>query len=317
MLNEKQEYQLYLTQDYGNLFRNDNIINGLNGIRPILTVLARGFIDLCMQEGVTDIGEQTALCQSFLTCWLNEDYTQPHNLPQRLQEEFAAASDCSLRKHIVCHSLKKKKADVCTEETVSEALSDKIDMWKKSMFFSAAKDSVNAIYFTAIIADALHKGPLTDKRLILKADADNYGIVCTKEAAEHLRQLIAVVAMCLQNLPADQVSSVTKVAQLSNYLNIAPNPQTKRSSHYSCVTGYVENDRFTYRGEPIVSKQEVIPGVVKMVLNSRWLKDYDVHLANRDAIIPPTYTVYDDYSLLPGRFPALNKSRILDDEMVR
>ena len=308
MLNEQHEYRLYLTKDYGGLFRRDNIGNGLNGIRHILTILARGFIDLCVQEGVTDVAQQTAFCQDFLICWLNGKYTLPHDVPRRLQEEFATASDCSLLAHIVRNNIKLSEANICS----------KISAWKTSMFFSKADNSANAIYFTAIIADALHQGPLTDRVLILKTNTENHGIVCTPEAVQYLNRVLAMVAVCLQHIPTHQTSGVITNAQLTNYLNISPSRKDKSKSIYTCIAGYVDGNRFTYCNQPILSKQEVIRGVDKKVLNRQWLKDYDVRLVDRDVKVPPNYTVYDDNSLLPKRFtkPDINRSTH-DKEMER
>jgi len=56
MLNEKREFDLYLTQGYGGSLRTDNLADSLKGIRRVLTVLARGLLDICRENGIAEKG---------------------------------------------------------------------------------------------------------------------------------------------------------------------------------------------------------------------------------------------------------------------
>ena len=91
MLNEYKEYQLLLTEGYGELLRRDNIKNKLSGLRPVLTIIARGFLELCEKEGITDIAEKSSACDNFLKCWLMGEYKKQPFYSEKVCAEFEKA----------------------------------------------------------------------------------------------------------------------------------------------------------------------------------------------------------------------------------
>lgn len=302
MLNEKKEYELLLTDAYGGLLRRDNLKNDLAGIRPALTVLARGFLDVCDKEGVNSIRDKNTLCCEFLKCWIIGSYNINNAYPEKIVDEFKKAKDCSLYKYISNNKMKIRSLKNSDCETVYNYLSQKIASWDKSMFYSFKENSVNEIYFKAIIADALHKGPLTDKLLVLKNDKANYGIECSEASLRHLNSLLALVGACLQHLPKGQRCSNVKSVQLSNYINKPTFQKNKRGSVFSGVDGFFDEGHFTYKGTPIITKKELTGGVVKFALDTQWLNDAEVKLVNRGEKIGGQYTAFTDNDLLPKRF---------------
>ena len=302
MLNEKKEYELYLTGGYGKLLTKDNIENGLSGLRHILTVLARGFLELLDAEGGYSLAEKDALCQEFLFCWINEKYTLPEKVSDKVAAEFKKAKSCSLLKHIVKNEIKVKGFGGCEQTAVEKALEGKISAWKKSMFFSLSENSVNEIKVRAIIADALLAGPLTNKKLVIKSDRLFYGIDCNEKHVEYIDSLLAIVGACLKRLKDGQNGAVVKMCELSNYLAKPTNNKNKRSSPLYSVDGYFSTPYLTYGGAPILRKEAVTGGVVKVFLNENWVNDLGVRLADQNEKVPVPFIALDDFDLLRGRF---------------
>lgn len=300
MLNEIREYELYLEKDYGGLYKRDNAKNNLSGLRAILTCLARGFLDLLSRLNVTDWSQKDSLTQEFLICWLMGEYTPCEDLNDEIVAEFKKAKKCCLLNYIVNNDIKIKCLPDSSRKTVSNFLESKVTSWKKSMFFATKENSVNEIYFKGIIADALQKGPLKNSVMIIKQNEENFGITTTEEGLKNIKNLFAVIAICLQNLPSGQKSAVIKMAHLSNALNKPTNVKKKRDSLLSAVTGYVDSDIYTYNGKPIVSKTEIVGGVVKLILNKEWLKDYDVKLIDFNDSIDCGYEIFTDKELFPN-----------------
>lgn len=290
MLDERREYELYLTKDFGGLYKRENIKNGLSGIRHILTILARGFLELCDEEGIFDYKKKDSLTQAFLICWLKGEYPSCE-LSFGLEEEFFKAKKCCLLDHIVEGAIKIRKAEGTARAQVLKYIEDKITAWEKSMFFSVYENSVNEIYFKAIIADAIHKGPLTRKVLVIKKEQTGFGISADPDALRNIHTLFAVVAVCLQNLPRGQKSATIKMSQLSNQLGRPAYRKKQRDSYLSAVEGYVDHIFFTYKNEPIVYKNEIAGGVVKFILNEKWLNDFDVKLVDCDKKLEANYEV--------------------------
>lgn len=297
MLNEIREYELYLKKDYGGLYKRDNVKNNLSGLRAILTCLARGFLDLLKQLDVTDWSQKDSLTQEFLICWLTGKYELCDNLDSKIIDEFKKAKECCLLDHIINGEMKIRCLPDASRKTVSNFLESKVASWKKSMFFSTKENSVNEIYFKGIIADALQKGPLKNSVMIIKQNGDNFGITTTEEGFKNIKNLFAVIAICLQNLPSGQKSTVIKMAQLSNALNKPTNVKKIRDSLLSAINGYVDSDIYTYNSKPIVSKTEIVGGVVKLFLNQEWLKDYDVKLIDFNDSIDCGYEIFTDKEL--------------------
>lgn len=302
MLNEKTEYALYLTKGYGNLLTKGNIENGLSGLRQVLTVLARGFLELLNSEGITSLQDQDALCAQFLLCWLHEKYTLPECTTERIKKEFQKAQNCSLLKHIVENELKVKGFGGCERAKVEAALEAKVVSWEKSMFFSLSDNSVNEIKFKAIIADALLAGPLTNKKLVIRGDKLNYGLECAADHIRYMERLFAIVGACLQRRSGAGKGAVVKMCELSNYLDRPANNKNKRSSPLYAIDGYFSTRYFTYGGIPILTKTSVSGGVLKVFFNEKWLRDLEVRLVDADRAVAAPYVAFGDTDLLKGRF---------------
>lgn len=302
MLNEITEYELYLTEGYGNLLTKGNVENGLSGLRQVLTVLTRGFLQLLESEGISSLKDQDALCVQFLLCWLHEKYTMPECATERIRKEFQKAKSCSLLRHIVENGLKVKGFGGCERAKVEAALGAKAASWEKSMFFSLSDNSVNEIKFKAIIADALLAGPLTNKRLVIRGDKLNYGLACAADHTRYIERLLAIVGACLQRRSGAGKGAVVKMCELSNYLDKPANNKNKRSSPLYAIDGYFSTRCFTYGGMPILTKTAVSGGVLKVFFNEKWLSDLEVRLVDADRAVAAPYVAFGDADLLKGRF---------------
>ena len=302
MLNEYKEYELLLTEGYGGLLRRDNVKNKLAGLRPVLTVLARGFLERLEQNGITDIAEKSAACDEFLKCWLKGEYTIKPYFNKAVCDEFERAKKACLLEFIVSEKMNIRGLGASDKVTVAEYIDSKISSYSKSMFYSYKENSVNEIYFKAIIADALYKGKLKNQKLVLKDEGPLYGIFCSTLGAEQIKTLLAVVAICLQHLPRGQYSSNAKLAELSNYINKPTSQKNKRASALSSVAGFVEEGMFSFNGAPIISKTELTGGVVKLKLNRSWLEAFDVRLMDKNEEINNGYIAFLDHDLFPDRF---------------
>lgn len=302
MLNEYKEYQLLLTEGYGELLRRDNLKNKLSGLRPVLTIIARGFLELCAKEGITDIAEKSSACDNFLKCWLMGEYKKQPFYSEKVCAEFEKAKKASLIKYIIKEKMNIRGLKCCDKDTVTKYLNDKIDLWENSMFYSLNENSVNEIYFKVIIADALNKGKLTNQKLVIKNNLPLYGVFCSLQATEQINTLLAAVAVCLQYLPKGQYCSIAKLVQISNYINKPTAQKNKRASALSSVAGFVEEELFNYNGSPVIRKTTLTSGVVKFVLNRSWLEDFDVKLIDNNQQTEEGYIAFSDHDLFPERF---------------
>ena len=301
MLNEKKEYEFYLTKGYGKLLTKDNVENGLAGLRHVLTVLARGFLELIETEGINSTEQKDTLCQEFLFCWLTEEYTLPKYATKRIAKEFLKAKESSLLKHIVTTKIKVSGFGGTDMADVKAGLNKKVNSWKSSMFFSLSENSVNEIKFKAIIADALILGPLADRKLVVRNDVAFYGIDCENDHTVYIDNLLAIVGESLKRVSLGQTGAVVKMCELSNYLAKPANNKNKRSSPLYSVDGYFA-DHLTYKGEPILRKERVTGGVVKVFFNQNWLNDLGVRLAPANEKISAPFTAFSDFDLLKDRF---------------
>ena len=300
MLDEKKEYQLYLTQGYGGLLRRDNLKNDLAGIRRAFFVLARGFIALCDREGVCDLNSKHTLCREFLLCWLTGKYDASVYAPKAIVSELEKAAKAALSKHLVDEKIKIKSASGCDEKAVSEYINKKIGLWDNSLFFSLQKNSANEVYFKAIIADAIHKGNLTDKVLVVKNGGQNYGIEGKDPSSENLKTLLYIVSEILENLPLGQKTAVVTKAQLSNLVNKPSCRKKRRDSAFASLEGFVGSRHFAYKGEPIVIETSLAGGIIKLSVNQKWISDYGVHLADANVVVERGYTAFCDRDLAPN-----------------
>ena len=302
MLDEKREYQLYLTQGYGGLLRRDNLKNDLAGIRQVLTILARGFIELCGREGLSDLNSKHALCKEFLKCWVTGEHSTSTDAPKGIVAELEKAKKASLLKHLVDNEIKPKSLSKGGRSEILKYLNDKVELWENSMFFSLQKNSANEIYFKTVIADALHKGGLTDSVLIIKNGGQGYGIEGKDLSSQNLNTLLYIVGAVLQNAASGQKTALAKMAQISNLVNKPTCRKKKRDSAFASLQGFVDSDLFTYKGKPIVAKTSLAGGIVKLSVNEKWVSDYGVQLAQANVVVDRGYTALRDSDLSPNYF---------------
>lgn len=298
MLNEQREYQLLFTENFDCVLRKENIRRDLSGIRQVLTTLARGFLELAKNEGIEDIADKTSLCCDFLKCWIIGEYSLDKPYPKKIVEEFKRAQKYSLYNNIVINQITIKKIKSSEETEVYKYLKSKVKDWSNELFSSSQKSSVNSIYFKGIIADALFMGPLKNMVLTLKNTSQNFGITCNNEAKEYLKELLAVVAICLKSVPKGQENSIAKLAVISNYLNKPTTPKNSRSKIYKSLVCFFDENEFSYNKEPIIVKKELTSGVIKFAFNKAWLKDYDVKLINANEKPKTGYISFTDDDLL-------------------
>lgn len=299
MLDERKEYRLYLAKGYGGLFKRDNIKNGLAGLRPILICIARGFLELLEETGVESLAKKDLLTQEFLSCWLTGEYNISSDTHYEIVNEFKKAQKACLLDEIVFGQMRIRGLKDAERKTVKKFLTDKVIAFKKSMFYSSKKNSVNEIYFKAIIADALYKGKLKNQLLAIKNHKENFGIETSAEGLENLSNLLAIVATCLQNSQEGQLGCNVKTAQLSNVLNRPTLRKKKRDSAFSAVEGYIDGG-YTYNGRPIILKQQLVGGVVKLVLNEEWVNEFNPHLLDFNAAAKTGYKIFTNQELLPN-----------------
>ncbi|MBQ1186705.1 MAG: hypothetical protein IIX54_03350 [Clostridia bacterium] len=301
MLNEKKEYELYLTEGYGKLITRENIKNGLAGLRHILTVLTRGFLELLDSEGITSTEQKDTLCQEFLFCWLTEEYTLPKYATIKMKKEFSKAKEASLLKHIVANEIKVDGFGGADADTVKKGLNKKVNSWKSSMFFSLSENSVNEIKFRAIIADALLLGPLTDQKIVIRNDIPFYAIECERKHIAYIDTFLAIVGESLKRVRPGMTGAVVKMCELANYIDKPANHKNARSAELYSVDGFFAG-HLTYKGEAILRKEVVTGGVVKVFFNQNWLADLGVRLAPASEKISAPFTAFSDFDLLKDRF---------------
>ena len=300
MLNEKEEYNLYLSSpDYGGLIRADNLLENLSGMKHVLEILARGFLGKCKEAKVTEDNEKYQYCTEFLKIWLAGGlnalpcYQGISNYPL-LQKEFLKADKNNLKRYLIslgfdnkgqykfCKLFSAANKKACTDnhtalEKLDEYWKNKISALDKSMFFSTTENSQNQIYFKTVIADAIHKGPLTEKIMVLKKGKDNFGLKGDFKQQKRMSILLAIVGVYLQNKYHNQESVPVNFAQISNMVGLASSSRGKGKELYS-VSGLTGEAAFAYKGKPLFVKSKITDAGNKLRVNPEWLKDFDVHL---------------------------------------
>ena len=313
MLNEKQEYRLYLTADYGDLLRRDNLTDCLSGLRPVLTVLARGFLENCRESGVRDPADLHRYTIAFLKVWLlgeavsqledgtDEALREAATRPL-LAEKLQAAADACLLRHLDEQEVRIKSGKfVANDHSLRlRFLLNKIHSWSDSLFYSYNEQSLNAIYFKAIVADALYQGPLTDLVLQLReGDEPFFGLQGNFGYSRHLC-LLGIVALYLQRKPSFCQSTPIVMAHFSNYLK-KPTRSKDKSERYKSVSALLQQADYRYDGRPLFSLHHLTPSCVKLAVNADWLRHYDLRLVSPDEPLPSGYCRFDDRQLRPDR----------------
>lgn len=185
MINELREFEEYCEINqtktpriWYTTFTKSNKNSGpkCNGISRILTIIARDYlytkhnytsIDQSIKKQRTALREET---KCYLQEWVLNTLTEfcdPYPDSDNLKED-------------------EKKA----KETIIQSIKDKNTYWSSKSLYSAlysGKNTINAINYDVIIADAINQGPLRNLCLVLKKEAfDNisYYIIKGKEASK-------------------------------------------------------------------------------------------------------------------------------------
>ncbi|MBO7218000.1 MAG: hypothetical protein J6V50_04790, partial [Clostridia bacterium] len=192
MLNEIKEYEFYLTRGYGDIIRSKNLKDSLSGIRAILVALARGFIGDCKNEGIFDTEKLHFYTIAFLKVWLVGIEAAIENAANKNDQMLGNTLKEIESYKILSERLKKADAENLlgymnrekiningknnTDQTRRGFLFFKLNDWSNPLF-PEADNSLNAIRFEAIVADAIFKGELKNSLLrIRETDKSNHGM---------------------------------------------------------------------------------------------------------------------------------------------
>lgn len=322
MLNEIWEYALYLSDGYGGLLRKDNLSSGLSGVRDAMTVLARGFLDRCAQCGINDIERRHRYTRVFLKAWTagadiiaaDEDTMREIEDFPALYHDVAQALRHNLTDHLIQSDItleffgkeqgpqsgsKKKKVKIKGPDAIKKTMENKAAVWDHSMFSNGQKDSQNQMYYKALIADALNKGPLTNRVLVLRKLDRRFGLG-GKFAEANSAYMLGVVSTYLQTRPDGQTSAPVVMTRLSNYTGLLA---SSKGAGRICLPQVLDASAYTYNGQPLFTKIDITGGNRKLVVNSEWLQDMEVHLEDADEMSSSyAYVRLSDTDIFPNRF---------------
>ena len=282
MLNEKQEFDLYLTAGYGNNVHYDTLKDGFKGIRRIFTVLARGFLNVCRENGITEKTTLHTLTIAFLKTWVTGTCDVDTTLPAALRHLFERAAAASLSRYLADND---RTLDV----------NDGISKWEKPLFEKTSNNFVegnlNAIRFLCIVADALLQDPLKNEKLVLRyQEGTTFGLQ-GDFTEHHTEQLLSIVALYLQRRPTDCVSVLLPLADVSHYVG-KPTNKGAGSSVYQSISPFINKAGYAYEGRPLFCSTQPAKNCNKLEVDAKWLADWDVHLAPADAAVPDGYVFY-------------------------
>lgn len=301
MLNEIKEYSIYLSEGYCGLIRRDNINDGFKGLRYVLTLLARGFLDDCYKEGIVGINEQHRYTESFLKVWLVGE------LVSELKDGESVISNVQeLSKYPVLKNRlqRAKKANLLSymdslnnnSRSNKAKLFARIREWSKPIFECDDKQSLNAIYFRNMIADALDQGSLTHNVLVFHSRLKNDYVSGKRSSEDHFNILLGIVSVYLQSRTENVESVPIVIAQLSNYLGKRCNKDS--NDVYGSISPFIAKSGYSYEGKPILVKRMVGSSITKLTVNSDWLREYDIHLVPANTPLLLGYAKYADAPVL-------------------
>lgn len=315
MLNERLEYNLYLTKGYGGLILGENLKDGLKGIKWVLTLLARGFIDICRENQICDIKTIDTYTEAFLKVWilgekvsglndvkLNETIeTMSKNL--RLRVQLQNAQKVCLLEHMNRNNIVVKGKITNTDELRFKFLLEKVEKWNEWMFKENA-DSLNAIRFKSVIANAFHNGSLTNKVLLIKkSNSRDFGWQGDK-IKENKKYLLGIIVVYLQKKFHDCQTVPITLSDISNYIN--KNASSKKASKsFDSVSALLSDAGYKYNGSPLFYRSNLLSSKnsgSKLSVNPMWLKDYDVHLMSAEEEVPEGYLCFDDSKIRNQNF---------------
>ncbi len=326
MLDEKLEYSLYLTKGYGGIIYKNTIKDSLKGIRAILTVLARGFLEDCRDERIESIERKHRYTVAFLKIWLLGDGisllkdNDPQNDLSEIEKYPLLKERCELAKNACLLSYMEEKGIKTGSKSNADYLRSRIKQWDSPVFPSqdkenekkrpeSSKSTLNAIRFKCIVADALEQGPLKKNVMLIRYSSEwGYGISGLDarsyvDRESRMRTLLGIVAIYLLNKPQNCKSANVTIAQISNYLGKPCNEGLE--SIYKSVATFIDYGGFAYNNTPLFVKEELANSCTKLTVNAEWLQRFDVHLASADLSKESGYVVYDDEKLCG----ALNKNK--------
>ena len=277
MLNEILEYDNYLCGDLRRIPLQKRMLSEhLTGIRRPLQVLARGFLEKCLQN---DLSPETAplACKAFLYAWMTGQLQEcTDSLPAPLREECQRAADNSFLRY----------ASLVSAADQSELLIKKAQECCKSPYAKKAlskENTFNQLYFDYIIADALYFGPLQAQCLALKDSASGkpYGLT----GSDKDRKIaLAVVGQYLQirkrigDHPQREFIPIVQ-GEIGNWVNVRSKSggKAKNGTAQTSVAGTIAGIQVAATQEPLFEKQ-LLENNMKLRVASNWLAQQQVQL---------------------------------------
>ena len=299
MLNERNEFRLYLCGDRTKMpLRNETTQESLTGIRRPLQVLARGFLEICENEGIS-APQSFDACKAFLYGWICGEAHKDHQalaLPQTLENECANARNSSF----LFYAAEGKTQE--EQEKLQNAYREKALEWYRPAYFSGKvtrENTFNQCYFSYIIADALFFGNLRNERLLVK---NTYGLTYGLTGTDDDRKVaLAMVSQYLQlrrHIPDTTNREYIPIVQgeIANWVNIRP----KKNGDKSSVALAISRVRPEWAQELLMEKVTMNCNV-KIRIHPGWLETLDVQLVPDSSITEAhkkAYYIFTDKQLM-------------------
>lgn len=299
MLDELQEYRCCLEKTTSNIPLQQYSLDGGDGFRRLLRILAKGFLEKCEDQGL-DREQSIRYCRGFLQTWVNGEIPKDLVIPDSCDKLLADLQKAE-KNNLMVHAEKlqelsmKDKTQLPKRMDKLKADVSKYDTPPYQMSWNVKRNDFNRIYYDQIIADALNRKPLRKQCLVMKKD-DIYGISCK----ENLRKIaLAVVCMYLQDLdefvrPVAAAYLPIVQAEVGNWLHVRVKKKDSKSE-VACVALAMERACWKGTSTSLFDKQKMV-NISKVRVDPDWLKEYGVKLVDaKDAEnLPDDYVKFDD-----------------------
>jgi len=291
MLNEIEEYQLYLSKFIKKipLFYKKNIEDGLSGIDRPLSVLARGFLSKCNSEGL-DKTKSIRCCILFLCYWygytLIDSETFDFDIPEEITKEIQKANNWLPRYLEEMYNNDEKSKKIFNRE-IKQKLVEKQQTFLDLAYPSEPSkiNTSNTIRCYGVIANALLEECLKNQVMVIKSEdyACGLNLATTKKdkpdemifttlRSDSLKNAQSLIAMCMQRKLIDKdYSNITK-AEISNYMR-------NKKDNISAL-----QKKLCFEKKPLITQKLVGRNSVAMKVNSKWIKNLDVKIVDYSEI---------------------------------
>lgn len=304
MLNEKLEYELYLEGNVtAELLRYDALADSLSGIRRPLTILTRGMIDLCREEGISF--PETERCGKLLMrLWLGSQETI--DAPEVLQRPLRMAKENNLHRYLdnllSIRGGKKPKPE--SVEKIHGKIRAKLADLSDSVFTSSEKsqnhaNDYNRITEDSIFADALLAGPLQERYLAFRCkEQDEPGDISFRHirAQNNVDIALAMIGFYLQHKAQDQEYIPVTYVEIANWVGCPckkktskkeeenPKKNTKPGKAERNIKDVRDNTQyFCYGGQPLFEEYQ-FDNTNKLRVNPRWILDHEAKLITPEQV---------------------------------